>query len=141
MGYINEQENTSNRPWLCRAPVFCGICKIPKVIGFDLFEDRISELLKGYDRTLEVTQEELVYTDIFFTPAPKHLHEADFHIVAVPTPINNANQTNLSPMIYAAKLIGKQLKVGDIVVFESTIYPGATEDECISLLERESGLD
>jgi len=121
-------------------PVAVAFGKSHKVIGFDLNESRIEELKQGHDRTLEVEDAELEASDILFTCNPSDLKQADFHIVAVPTPINHANQPDLRPMLSASKTIGQQLKKGDIVVFESTVYPGATEEECVPILESESGL-
>jgi len=121
-------------------PVAAAFGKSHKVIGFDLSQPRIDELKLGSDRTLEVSKEELAEADIMFTSDAKDLALADFHIVAVPTPINHANLPDLGPMISASKTIGQQLKKGDIVVFESTVYPGATEEDCVPVLEAESGL-
>ncbi len=121
-------------------PVAVAFGKSHRVIGFDLNQGRIEELKKGHDRTLEVEDEDLADTDILFTCDPADLKNADFHIVAVPTPINHANQPDLRPMLSASKTIGQQLKKGDIVVFESTVYPGATEEDCVPILEAESGL-
>jgi len=121
-------------------PVAVAFGKSHRVIGFDLNQARIEELKKGHDRTLEVEDGELAATDIMFTCDAADLKNADFHIVAVPTPINHANQPDLRPMHSASKTIGQQLKQGDIVVFESTVYPGATEEECVPILEAESGL-
>ncbi|MCP5325525.1 MAG: nucleotide sugar dehydrogenase [Oceanospirillaceae bacterium] len=110
------------------------------VIGFDINQKRIAELQKNLDRTLEVTSEELEHTNITFTSNAADLAQADFHIVAVPTPINDANQPDLSPLIGASKSVGAYLKKGDIVVYESTVYPGATEEDCVPILEEYSGL-
>jgi len=121
-------------------PVAVAFGKSHRVIGFDLNQSRIEELKKGYDRTLEVEDDDLAATDIMFTCDAADLKSADFHIVAVPTPINHANQPDLRPMLSASKTIGQQLKKGDIVVFESTVYPGATEEEGVPILEAESGL-
>jgi UDP-N-acetyl-D-glucosamine/UDP-N-acetyl-D-galactosamine dehydrogenase len=121
-------------------PVAVAFGKSHRVIGFDLNQARIEELKNGHDRTLEVEDEDLAATDIKFTGDAVDLKDADFHIVAVPTPINHANQPDLRPMLSASKTIGQQLKKGDIVVFESTVYPGATEEECVPILEAESGL-
>jgi len=121
-------------------PVAVAFGKIHTVVGFDLNKKRIEELKAGHDRTLEVENGDLAKTDIIFTCDAKDLSLADFHIVAVPTPINEANQPDLRPMLSASKTIGKELKKGDIVVFESTVYPGATEEECVPILEAESGL-
>lgn len=121
-------------------PVAVAFGKISPVIGFDLNKKRILELQSLEDKTLEVSSEELSSTDIKFTSDPKDLSKADFHIIAVPTPINDANQPDLSPLIGASKTIGAQLKVGDIVVYESTVYPGATEEDCVPILEESSQL-
>ena len=121
-------------------PVAVAFGKSHRVIGFDLNQARIEELKKGHDRTLEVEDDDLAATDILFTCDATDLKNADFHIVAVPTPINHANQPDLRPMLSASKTIGQQLKKGDIVVFESTVYPDATEEECVPILEAESGL-
>jgi UDP-N-acetyl-D-glucosamine/UDP-N-acetyl-D-galactosamine dehydrogenase len=110
------------------------------VIGFDVKSNRIAELRAGRDSTLEVTPEELAKANILFTSDPGDLRKADFHIVAVPTPITESNQPDLSPLLKASATVGGQLKRGDIVVFESTVYPGATEEDCVPILERESGL-
>lgn len=111
-----------------------------KVIGFDINEKRIDELKKGFDRTREVTEEELNKADITFTSSLDELAHADFHIVAVPTPVDSSKRPNLTPMIKASETVGKVLKKGDIVVFESTVYPGACEEDCIPVLEKFSNL-
>lgn len=121
-------------------PVAVAFGNSHQVIGFDLSKTRIEELKNGHDRTLEVADEELGQADILFTCDPSDLSKADFHIVAVPTPINHARQPDLRPMLSASKTIGSVLKKGDIVVFESTVYPGATEEDCVPILEAESGL-
>jgi UDP-N-acetyl-D-glucosamine/UDP-N-acetyl-D-galactosamine dehydrogenase len=111
-----------------------------KTIGFDINSQRIKELQSFHDRTGEVTAEELRTANILYTDAIEELRQADFHIVAVPTPVNEANQPDLTPMFKASETVGKALKLGDIVVYESTVYPGVTEDECVPILERVSGL-
>jgi len=121
-------------------PVAVEFGKIDNVIGFDINPVRVEELGKGFERTGEVYSDDLNSAKITFTCDANKLKAADFHIVAVPTPINKAKQPDLSPLIAASKTLGKQLKKGDIVVYESTVYPGATEEECIPVLERESGL-
>lgn len=121
-------------------PVAVEFGQLNEVIGFDINPVRIEELSKGIERTGEVSPDDLSHSKIAFTCDADHLKKADFHIVAVPTPINKAKQPDLSPLIAASKTLGKQLKKGDIVVYESTVYPGATEEECIPILERESGL-
>jgi len=121
-------------------PVAVAFGNSHPVIGFDVNEVRIKELQHNKDRTLEVTNEELESTNITFTSNAKDLALADFHIIAVPTPINDANQPDLSPLISASISVGNQLKKGDIVVYESTVYPGATEEDCVPVLEENSGL-
>ncbi len=121
-------------------PVAVAFGQSHQVVGFDLNATRIEELKKGHDKTLEVTKDELALADILFSCDPKDIQKADFHIVAVPTPINHAKLPDLGPMISASRIIGSQLKIGDIVVFESTVYPGATEEDCVPVLEAESGL-
>lgn len=111
-----------------------------RTIGFDINAQRIAELKQGYDRTGEVAADELQAADILFTDSISELQQADFHIVAVPTPVDEANQPDLTPMLKASETVAKALKKGDIVVYESTVYPGVTEDECVPLLERVSGL-
>ncbi|MFA6409745.1 MAG: nucleotide sugar dehydrogenase [Gammaproteobacteria bacterium] len=110
------------------------------VIAFDISCQRIKELKKGIDKTLEVTCEELIKSKLFLTYKPEDLKQADFHIIAVPTPINHAKQPDLTCLLSASEIVGKQLNKGDIVVYESTVYPGATEEECAPVLEKFSGL-
>ena len=121
-------------------PVAVEFGKSQQVIGFDISSIRIDELKQGIERTNEVEAKDLASTDILFTCDASDLKKADFHIIAVPTPVNNAKQPDLSPVISASRTVGRQLKKGDIVVYESTVYPGATEEDCIPVLEQESGL-
>ncbi len=121
-------------------PVAVAFGRQHKVIGFDINESRIAELRSGHDRTLEVEDAELAQTEIHFTSDPVELKQADFHIVAVPTPIDAAKRPDLGPLLAASRILGKQIKSGDVVVYESTVYPGATEEDCIPILEEESGL-
>ena len=121
-------------------PVAVAFGKSAHVVGFDVNAQRIRELQSGEDRTLEVEPNDLRGAEILFTDQLDDLREADFHIVAVPTPINQAKQPELVPLLRASETVGKVLKRGDIVVYESTVYPGCTEDDCIPILERESGL-
>ena len=111
-----------------------------KTIGFDINPTRIEELKRCLDRTGEVDSEDLQKSDILFTDSIDELRLADFHIVAVPTPVDEAHQPDLTPLLKASETVGKALKHGDIVVYESTVYPGVTEDECLPVLERISGL-
>ena len=121
-------------------PVAVAFGKHGPVIGFDINESRLQELRAGKDRTNEITSEELVQTQIEFTNKTEVLAKADFHIVAVPTPIDDAHQPDLTPVLKASETVGKALKKGDIVVYESTVYPGVTEDICVPILEHISGL-
>ncbi len=121
-------------------PVAVAFGKIRKTVGFDINSTRITELKAGHDRTSEVEAVDLVSADILFTDKIEELKLANFHIVAVPTPVDNANQPDLSPMLRASETVGRALKSGDIVVYESTVYPGVTEDECVPILEAHSGL-
>ena len=121
-------------------PVAVAFGKVRRTIGFDINRTRISELRDGHDRTGEVTAEDLRGADILFTDSIEELKGADFHIVAVPTPIDEANQPDLRLMCRASETVGAALKPGDIVVYESTVYPGVTEEECLPILERVSGL-
>jgi len=121
-------------------PVAVAFGKIRRTVGFDINAARISELQQGHDRTGEVIAEELRQANIVFTDSIETLRQANFHIVAVPTPITDANQPDLTPMLRASETVGQALKKGDIVVYESTVYPGVTEDECVPVLERVSGL-
>lgn len=122
-------------------PVAVEFGKSQKVIGFDINPTRINELKAGIERTNEVDVAALEASDVLFTSDANDLRLADFHIIAVPTPVNHAKQPDLSPVLNASKTVGRQLKKGDIVVYESTVYPGATEEDCIPVLERESGLE
>lgn len=110
------------------------------VVAFDIDSRRITELLSGFDRTGEVTAAELGAHGLNFTTRTADLRQADFHIVTVPTPIDASKQPNLEPLRAASTTIGAALKKGDIVVYESTVYPGVTEDVCVPVLERTSGL-
>lgn len=110
-------------------------------IGFDINEKRIEELKKGYDRTLEVDSEGLKASkNISFTTSLEKLKEATIYIVTVPTPVDIYKKPDLTPILSASKTVGKVLKKGDIVVYESTVYPGCTEEDCVPILEKESGL-
>jgi len=121
-------------------PVAVAFGAISRTIGFDINAQRLSELRAGHDRTNEVDPKDLQATDIFFTDDIAQLAQADFHIVAVPTPVDEAHQPDLSPLERASETVGKALKKGDIVVYESTVYPGVTEEVCVPILERVSGL-
>src|SRR6056297_274079 len=113
--------------------------KIP-VIGFDIKADRVEMMKKHVDPSREVPPEKFEGCDIEFTSNPEDLKKAKFYIVAVPTPINEHNEPELTPLLKATETVGKVLKKGDYVVYESTVYPGATEEECVPILENQSGL-
>jgi UDP-N-acetyl-D-galactosamine dehydrogenase len=110
------------------------------VVGYDIDERRIAELVRGHDRTGEVEPAGLKAASLRFSTSAKDLETADFHIVTVPTPIHASKQPNLEPLKSASMTIGSVLKPGDIVVYESTVYPGVTEEICIPALESASGL-
>lgn len=110
------------------------------VIGFDLNKAKIELYKSGIDPTKEVGDEEIAKSTVEFTSNEKDLQRAKFHIVAVPTPINTDHTPDLTPVIGASEILGRNLTKGSIVVYESTVYPGCTEDVCIPILERESGL-
>lgn len=110
------------------------------VIGFDLNAEKIALYKSGVDPTREVGDEEIKNTKIQFTSDETELKNAKFHIVAVPTPVNTDHTPDLTPVIGASEIVGRNLVPGSIVVYESTVYPGCTEDVCIPILEKESGL-
>lgn len=111
-----------------------------KVIGYDLNVTKIETYKSGIDPTKEVGDEIIKNTTVEFTSDEKELKRAKFHIVAVPTPVNDDHTPNLAPVESASKILGRNLAKGSIVVFESTVYPGVTEEICVPILERESGL-
>lgn len=110
------------------------------VVGFDISERRIATLKQGIDYTGEFSPEELRKAAILYTSDPQKLAECDFIIVAVPTPVNRVHQPDLTLLIKASETVGRYLQPGSIVVYESTVYPGVTEEECLPVLERHSGL-
>ena len=111
-----------------------------KVIGFDLNKAKIDLYKNGFDPTKEVGDDAIKESTVEFTSDEKDLRRAKFHIVAVPTPVNTDHTPDLTPIIGASEILGRNLTKGSIVVYESTVYPGCTEDVCIPILERESGL-
>ncbi|MGE0471481.1 MAG: nucleotide sugar dehydrogenase [Nitrospira sp.] len=121
-------------------PIAVAFGKRGSVIGFDVNKKKIAELLNGIDRTGEVSKSDLVSSRVRYTSEPTDLKGADFIIVAVPTPINEALQPDLTALQKASELIGRNLSKGSIVVYESTVYPGATEEVCLPILERTSGM-
>jgi UDP-N-acetyl-D-galactosamine dehydrogenase len=111
-----------------------------RVIGFDIDKRRVDELRAGHDRTREVDADELSLPMLHVTADQAMLAEADFYIVTVPTPIDEARRPDLGAMLSASRTVGSVLKRGDIVVYESTVYPGAVEEDCVPVLENVSGL-
>ena len=130
-------------------PLAVEFAKKYPVIGFDIQEKRICQLLSGYDSTLEVAKETLIQvikpeTDsasgLYLSNKINSIRHANVYIVTVPTPVDKFNRPDLAPLIKASEIVGRALKVNDIVIYESTVYPGVTEDECVPILEKTSGL-
>ncbi|MBD3240795.1 MAG: nucleotide sugar dehydrogenase [Chitinivibrionales bacterium] len=120
-------------------PLAVSMGRVFSVIGFDINERRIAILKEGRDPTGEVSEGALQETTVRFTADETELRNADFVIVAVPTPVDDHNKPDLGPVLGASKTVGRNLRDGAVVVYESTVYPGVTEDECVPVLERESG--
>jgi UDP-N-acetyl-D-galactosamine dehydrogenase len=148
-------DDTSDRPVRLPSPPFVGVIGLGYVglplavelarywttVGFDVDARRIAELRSGHDRSLEVAADELATAgDIRYTDDPAALAECNVYIVTVPTPINAHKQPDLSPLRSASKTVGELLRPGDVVIYESTVYPGATEEVCVPILEAHSGL-
>ena len=121
-------------------PIAVAFAKKAKVIGFDLNKQKIEQYKSGIDPTNEVGNNIIKNTTVIFTSDESDLKKAKFHIVAVPTPVNQDHTPDLSPVIGASSILGRNLTRGSIIVYESTVYPGVTEDVCIPILEKESGL-
>ena len=121
-------------------PVAVAFGRRSRVIGFDIDAGRVEELRRHVDRTGEIDPADLAATDVRFTNDAEELREADFHVVAAPTPIDRTRKPDLRALLGAARMVGRCLDAGDIVVFESTVYPGVTEEECVPVLEEASGL-
>lgn len=121
-------------------PIAVAFANKVNVIGFDLNEQKINLYKKGIDPTNEVGNEVIAATNVEFTADENKLREARFHIVAVPTPVNDDHTPDLSPVQGACEILGRNLQEGSIIVFESTVYPGVTEDICVPILEKFSGL-
>ncbi len=121
-------------------PIALEFAKKISVIGFDIKEDRVEMMNNKIDPSRELASELFDGCDIRFTANIEDLREADFYIIAVPTPIDDHNLPDLTPVLKASETVGKVLKEGDYVVYESTVYPGATEEDCVPVLEKESGL-
>lgn len=121
-------------------PIAVAFAKKIKVVGFDLNENKIELYQSGIDPTNEVGNDVIAQTAVEFTADPQKLREAKFHIVAVPTPVHDDHTPDLTPVEGASRILGQNLTKGSVVVFESTVYPGVTEDICVPILEKESGL-
>ncbi len=121
-------------------PVALEFARKFKVVGFDINQNRVEMMQKGIDPSNELEASEFDGCDISFTSQPEETKDCTFYIVAVPTPINEHKHPDLKPLLSACNIVGSVLKKGDIVVFESTVYPGCTEEDCVPVLEKESGL-
>lgn len=130
-------------------PLAVEFAKKYKVIGFDIERTRVDELRRGQDRTREITQEQLnevltptcdTPTGLFCTSEVDNIRSCNFFIVTVPTPVDKFNRPDLTPLYKASETVGSVLKRGDVVIYESTVYPGVTEEECVPVLEKASGL-
>lgn len=121
-------------------PIALEFARKVRVIGFDIKPERVALMKQGIDPSQELSSEAFAGCDILFTSDPADLPKASFHIIAVPTPIDDTNMPDLTPLIKASETVGKILKENDLVVYESTVYPGATEEDCVPVLEKLSGL-
>ncbi len=121
-------------------PIALEFARKIKVTGFDINSERVAMMRKGIDPSKELLPGAFEGCDIHFTSDPEDLRKASFHIIGVPTPIDDHNLPDLRPLFAATKTVGKILKKGDYVLFESTVYPGCTEEDCVPILEQESGL-
>ena len=121
-------------------PIALEFARKMDVIGFDINADRVELMKNNIDPSKELDVSDFEGCSIEFTAELEDLKAATFYVVAVPTPIDDSNRPNLGPLLGASSTVGKVLKKGDYVVFESTVYPGCTEEDCIPVLEKESGL-
>ena len=121
-------------------PLAVALSRHMKVLGFDISAQRVKELQDGHDRTREVDDGKLQAADVRYTCDPAELKQAAVIIVAVPTPIDGHHSPDLTPVVGASKTVGQNMSRGCVVVYESTVYPGLTEEICVPILERESGL-
>ena len=117
-------------------PLALEFAKKYDVTGFDIDESRVNELKNAVDKTLEVNIEALKESSIKYSFATEDLKQCNIYIITVPTPIDDANKPDLFPLEKASELVGKQLNQNDIVVYESTVYPGCTEEFCVPILEK-----
>lgn len=121
-------------------PLAVEFSRLMPVIGFDINRQRIEELKSGQDHTRETSEKDLADANIEFTSEPDKLNDADVIVIAVPTPIDSHRNPDLNPVLSASRLVGKNMRKGCIVVYESTVYPGLTEELCVPILEQESGM-
>lgn len=121
-------------------PLAMGFADKLSVVGYDINEERLAKLREGIDPNGELASSQLVGKDIEFTSSADKLREASFYIIAVPTPIDQHNEPDLTPLLTATRTVASVLKKGDYVVYESTVYPGCTEEDCVPLLEEISGM-
>lgn len=121
-------------------PLALAFAEKYQVIGFDLNANRIKDLREGIDHTLQVNAEELSNAKLTLSQQASDLADCQIYIITVPTPVDDHKQPDLKPLLSASKSVGKMLQRGDIVIYESTVYPGCTEEDCVPLLEQESGL-
>jgi UDP-N-acetyl-D-galactosamine dehydrogenase len=122
-------------------PLAVEFGKKRSVVGFDVNSQRVSELKEGRDRTLEIEPEQLRQVEhLVLSTNPDDLNSCNCFIVTVPTPVDSSNRPDLTPLIKASETVGRALNRGGIVIYESTVYPGATEDDCVPVLEKYSGL-
>ncbi len=121
-------------------PIALEFARKIQVVGFDIKADRVEKMRNNIDPSEELESKDFEGCDIYFTANADDLKQANFHIIGVPTPIDNHNLPDLTPVLSASHAVGKALKKGDYVVYESTVYPGCTEEDCIPILEEESGL-
>lgn len=121
-------------------PIALELARTMSVIGFDINEERLEQLCRGEDPNGESDSSQFTDRDILFTSSVSELQKASFYIIAVPTPIDQHNEPDLTPLLSATKMVGSVLSSGDYVVYESTVYPGCTEEDCLPLLEKCSGL-
>ena len=122
-------------------PLALAFAKKYTVIGFDINEQRVSDLENGKDNTLECTEYDIKNAKhLIFTSSISSIKEAGIYIVTVPTPVDADKRPNLKPLLEASAMIGSVLKKGDLVIYESTVYPGCTEEDCVPVLEKQSGL-
>ncbi len=121
-------------------PLAVSFAKKYDVVGFDINKVRVDELASGHDRTLEVSADELIESGLRVSAEPTDLDDVDVYIVTTPTPIDEHKNPDLTALLAASRTVGSTLRAGDIVIYESTVYPGATEDDCVPVLEQTSGL-